>query len=55
MSVNNRKELDPLNEVSGEASNGPKESINFTDAKLCRLCILAAIIFAFGKEALLFI
>jgi len=25
------------------------------DVKLCRLCLIAAIVFAFGKQALLFI
>jgi len=25
------------------------------DMKLCRLCLMAAIVFAFGKEALMFI
>lgn len=25
------------------------------DTKICRLCLMAAIIFAFGKEALMFI
>jgi len=26
-----------------------------SDSRLCRLCLMAAIVFAFGKEALMFI
>jgi len=26
-----------------------------TDMKLCRMCLMAVIVFAFGKEALMFI
>jgi len=31
----------------------PSEGI--TDKRLCRMCLMAVIVFAFGKEALMFI
>jgi len=33
----------------------PESSGISDDMKLCRLCLMAAIVFAFGKEALMFI
>jgi len=37
---------DTASEAGGLASS---------DSRLCRLCLMAAIVFAFGKEALMFI
>ncbi len=31
------------------------ELLASSDSRLCRLCLMAAIVFAFGKEALMFI
>jgi len=47
--------------MNGEASSGRDDPASVagglvsSDARLCRLCLMAAIVFAFGKEALMFI
>ena len=39
-----------------ESGGIPPESGGLTsDMKLCRMCLMAVIVFAFGKEALMFI
>jgi len=35
--------------------NQPEPSGISSDNSICRLCLMAAIVFAFGKEALMFI
>jgi len=36
-------------------SEQPEPSGITSDMKLCRMCLMAVIVFAFGKEALMFI
>lgn len=40
-----------LDEEPGVPGNSPITS----DKRLCRMCLMAVIVFAFGKEALMFI
>jgi len=41
----------------GPSSQDGKESTDLSaiDSRLCRMCLMAVIVFAFGKEALMFI
>ena len=50
--MNKKERLSSSSELVVEDSAKPEIS---SDMKLCRMCLMAAIVFAFGKEALMFI